>query len=214
MKKTILIVGMGTGMSLGMAQKFGKEGFQVGMISRNADKLDNFRQQLNEQGITAAYATADVAEADQLLAAIDALKAKLGAAHVLHYNAVDARMKPLLEESVEDLTRGFRISVANVLTATRAVLPDLRFNQGAVLLTGGGTALSPNPDIATISLGKAGLRSLALQLHQVLQKEGVFVGTLTVNGWISTESATHSPALLADKFWELYQSRDKAELVY
>ena len=214
MTKTILIIGMGPGLSLGVAEKFGAEGYAVGMISRNAAKLEGFRQQLTQKGITAAYAPADVADTSQMLEAIDTVQSTLGPISVLHYNAVDYRMKPLLEETVDDLTTGFRISVANAFAAVKALLPDLKATGGSVLLTGGGSGNYPNPDMATISLGKAGIRNLALQLNQALASQGIYVGTLTISGWITSESPTHSPTILAEKFWELHTNRDVPELVY
>jgi len=214
MKKSIIIVGMGPGLSLGVAEKFGQEGFAVGMISRNAEKLKQLSEHLAEMGIESVYAAADVADTDQLTQALGLLSDQLNGVHVLHYNAVDARMKPLMEETVEDLTKGFKISVANALAAVRFLLPQLKLNKGAVLLTGGGTANYPNPDMATISLGKAGIRNLAYQLHQALAKDDVFVGTVTVGGWINPQNPKHAPKVLADIFWDVYVKRDPVETVH
>ena len=94
------------------------------------------------------------------------------------------------------------------------LLPDLKQHQGAILFTGGASANYPSPDMASISLGKAGIRNLALQLHQSLKEEGIFVGTLTVSGGISPDSPTHSPRLLAEKFWEMHQARNQAKIIY
>lgn len=214
MKKSIIIVGMGPGLSLGVAEKFGAEDFAIGMISRSEDKLLVFQKQLSSQGMESHYEQADVADTQQLLGALRGLKQKLGRVDVLHYNAVDYRMKPLLDETVEDLANGFKISVAHALASAKELLPELKKNQGSVLLTGGATATQPNSDMASISLGKAGIRNLALQLHAVLKKEGVFVGTVTIGGWIQPNSATHSPKILAEKFWALNAQRNTVEVVY
>lgn len=214
MKKSIIIVGMGPGLSLGVAEKFGGEKYVVGMISRSTDKLLDFQKQLSAKNIESFFETADVANTTELISAIKKLKEKLGRVDVLHYNAVDYRMKPLMEETIDDLTNGFKTSVANVLAATRELLPELKRSKGAILLTGGATATKPNPDMASISLGKAGIRNLAYQLHQVLIPEGVYVGTLTIDGWIQHESATHSPQILAEKFWQLNAARDRVEEEY
>jgi NADP-dependent 3-hydroxy acid dehydrogenase YdfG len=138
----------------------------------------------------------------------------MGTIDVLQYNAVDYRMNPLMSETADTLTTGFRISVANALAATQTLLPDLKSVKGAVLLTGGGSGNHPNPNMASISLGKAGIRNLAVQLNEVLKAEGVYVGTLTIGGWIQPESETHSPKILAEKFWELYQNRNQVEVIY
>jgi short-subunit dehydrogenase len=214
MTKNIIIVGMGPGMSMGLARQFASKGFTIGMISRNAEKLSQFKQEFTKEGISSHFAVADVADTSSLLGAIAQLQKEMGPIAVLNYNANDGRYVHVLEEQVDDLTRGFRISVANALAATQALVPDLTKNKGAVLFTGGGTALHPLADYATISLGKAGIRSLAYMLHDSLKKHGVYVGTLTINGAIDWESPRHSPAMLAEKFWEMFLSRNKVEVVY
>jgi short-subunit dehydrogenase len=214
MTKTILIIGMGQGLSFGIAEKFGKEGYQVGMISRSADKLLGFQNKLKEQGIVSAFATADVADTDQMLHAINEIKTKLGSISILEYNATDLHGKNLMEETAEDLTAGFTLSVANAFAATKALRADLKENKGAVLFTGGGTAIHPNADFASLSLGKAGLRNLTFQLHDALKADYIFVGTVTISGVISPDSKTHSPEILAQKFWELSQARNQVEIIY
>jgi len=185
MTKTILIIGMGQGLSLGIAEKFGQEGYKVGMISRSADKLLGFQAKLKEQDIVSEFATADVADTSQMLKAIEEIRSKLGSISVLQYNAVDYRIKHLMEETVGDLTNGFKISVGNAFASTMELLPDLKQNKGSVLFTGGGSANYPSADMASISLGKAGIRNLALQLYEVLKGDNIFVGTVTISGGIS-----------------------------
>jgi short-subunit dehydrogenase len=212
--KNMLIIGMGEGLSLGVAQKFGSEGFHIGMISRNAEKLNTLKEKLAKQDIKADFATADVNKTEELILALDQLRAKMGNIDLLHYNAVDYRMVNIIEESADSLTEGFRISVANALASSMHLLNDLEKSKGSILLTGGGTAIQPNPNLSSISLGKAGIRNLAYQLHEVLKEKGIYVGTLTIMGWIQPDSETHSPSILGDKFWELYKNRNDVEVTY
>ncbi|WP_113921968.1 SDR family NAD(P)-dependent oxidoreductase [Cognataquiflexum aquatile] len=214
MQKSILIIGMGQGLSLAIAEKFGKEGYQVGMISRSADKLAGFQLHLDKMGIVSNYEKADLSDTEQMIEAIEKLKVKLPVFGILHYNAVDARMIPLMEETADSLTTGFRISVGNVLEAVKALMDDLLESKGSVLLTGGGSANYPNASIASISLGKAGIQSLAYMLSDCLKAKGIYVGTLTVSGWINPESKTHSPAILAEKFWKMNKDRKVVEVTY
>lgn len=214
MQKSILIIGMGQGLSLAIAEKFGKEGYQVGMISRSADKLAGFQLHLDKMGIVSNYEKADLSDTEQMIEAIEKLKVKLPVFGILHYNAVDARMIPLMEETADSLTTGFRISVGNVLEAVKALMDDLLESKGSVLLTGGGSANYPNASISSISLGKAGIQSLAYMLSDSLKAKGIYVGTLTVSGWINPESKTHSPAILAEKFWKMNKDRKVVEVTY
>lgn len=212
MKLAIIIVGMGPGLSLGVAKRFGAEGYKIGMISRNADKLQGFVETLAADNIEAVYAVADVGDTGQLLSALHELQKELGRVDVLHYNAVDYRTKHILEENIDDLTQGFKISVGNALEAVKFLRPKLQESSGSVLFTGGGSADRPSPEMGSISLGKAGIRNLAYQLNEALQPDDIFVGLVTVNGWIRWESETHSPTLIAEKFWELYRFQEGAEV--
>ena len=214
MNKTMIIVGMGPGLSYGIAEQVGRGGFTVGMISRTAEKLVAYQQQLAETGIESVFATADVSQSSQLIAALDSLRAQLGRVDVLQYNAVNARMKFILDETIDYLANGFRINVGNALVSVRHLLPQLNETGGAVLLTGGGSANYPSPDMGSISLGKAGIKNLAYQLHPVLPRMGVFLGTVTVSGAISPDSPTHSPAIPGKKFRDLYQPRNLVNVVY
>lgn len=210
----MILAGMGPGLSMGIARRFGQAGYRIGMISRNAEKLAAYQAELSGEGIHTAYAAADLSDTGQLLEALAALQAQLGRVDLLIYNAVDARYVHVLEDRADDLVKGFRLGVANALAAVQALLPELQRTGGAVILTGGGTALRPYPAMASISLSKAGIRNLAYQLHEALAPQGVFAGTVTVMGQIQAESATHSPERLAEQFWLLNERRDAAELKY
>lgn len=214
MKKGIIIIGMGKGLSLGIAKKFGSEGYQVGMISRNEQNLKAYQSELATENIESLYATADVSNENELLNALDKLKEYMSNVNILQYNAVDYRMVPVLEETEETLTNGFKISVANALTAVKYLLPTLAENKGSVLLTGGGTANYPSAGMSSISLGKAGIRNLTFQLNDALKEKEIYVGTVTICNMISEDSATHNPTILATKFWELNESRNEVEITY
>lgn len=214
MKKNIIIIGLGPKLGFAMAQKFGENGFVVGLISRNESTLKERATLLKEQGIHVFYHKADAYDKDELEAAISALKNKMGIIDVLFYNAAGMKRKSLLSEETEDLVKDFRLNVAHVFHSVQYLLDDLQQTRGAVLLTGGGFSLDPNYEYGSLSLGKAGLRNLALQLHEALKEDDIYVGTLTINGHIQEESEHYSPAILAHMFWAMYMNRIDAEIRY
>jgi short-subunit dehydrogenase len=212
--KSIIIIGAGPGLSAGLALKFGKEGFKVGLVSRNAEKLEQQVKELNVQGIEAFYATADAYDKDQLTKAVDALVREMGGVDVLLYNAAALKMKDLMKETVDELVDDFKISVANAFHLSQHLYPRLKETKGSILLTGGGFAIHPSPMFGSLSLGKAGLRSLAYQMNQALKSDEIYVGTVSIDGYIQHSSETHSPAILADLFWKLYTEKDQIEIHY
>ena len=214
MNKNIIIIGLGPKLGFAMAKKFGENGFAVGLISRNESALKERATQLQEQGIHVFYHTADAYDKDELEVAISSLKKKMGIIDVLFYNAAGMKRKNLLSEETEDLVKDFRLNVAHVFHSVQYLLDDLRQTKGTVLLTGGGFSLNPNHEFGSLSLGKAGLRNLALQLNEALKEDDIYVGTLTINGHIQGESNLYSPSILANMFWEMYMSRIDAEIQY
>ncbi len=214
MNKNIIIIGAGHKLGFAMANKFGENGFRVGLISRNEEGLKEKSNILKEQGIQAFYHSADAYDKYDLELAISALRNKMGTIDILFYNAASKKKKDLLSEETDDLINDFRLNVANVFHLVKYLLDDLRQTKGAVLLTGGGFALEPNYEYGSLSLGKAGLRNLALQLNQALKEYDIYVGTLTINGHIQEESKLYSPALLANIFWDMYLNRIDSEIRY
>ena len=66
---TIAIVGAGHLLGMGIARKFGKQGFKVALISRSAQSLDKYVGQLKAQGIEAAGFAADASKKADLISA-------------------------------------------------------------------------------------------------------------------------------------------------
>ena len=214
MSKSILIIGAGPGFSMGVAEKFGADGYTVGLISRNAEKLEKLSANLKSKGITSYFTTANASNSIELEQAITELKTRLGGISVLLYNAAALKSKDIWMETPDDLAEDFKLNVAHALYSAQLLHEDLKSNHGAVLLTGGSLAKNPNPQYGSLALGKAGIFNLALQLNQRLKADGIFVGTITINGFIRPGSPTHSPEILANKLWTLFQNRTNVEVMH
>ncbi|UFH57269.1 SDR family oxidoreductase [Spirosoma sp. KNUC1025] len=212
MKKSLLIIGAGPGLSSSVAEKFASEGFNIKLVSRSAVNLERIKRKLEAQGIDVAFSTADAGSATQLRESIQTLSIGSSGFDVVLYNAAVVKARDIMDESPEELTREFTVNVANALSVLQATYEGLKHTKGAFLLTGGGLGINPSADYGSLSIGKAGVRSLAYQLHERLKADGIYVGLLTVAGFINPDSETHAPALLADLFWKLYAERTEVEI--
>jgi len=214
MNKNILIIGAGPNLSLGIAEKFAENNFSIGLISRNEEKLKAQVADFKAKGINAKYAVADAYSTLQIEEAVLKLASEMGSVDVLLYNAAAMKFKNIIDEKAEDLTDDFKMSVANAFHCVKALHQQLKETNGAVLFTGGGLAIYPNVQVGSLSITKAALRNLAFQLHEVLKEDNIYVGTLTVNNSIQPDSETHSPKILAEKFWKMYINRAEVEIQY
>jgi NADP-dependent 3-hydroxy acid dehydrogenase YdfG len=78
---------------------------------------------------------------------------------------------------------------------------------GTIIVTGGGFADYPIPALATVSLGKAALRSAATMLGADLEADGIRVATLTIMGQI-VAGTPFDPELIAERYWGVAHAED------
>jgi len=202
-----LIIGVGPGIGLAVARRFAREGFAVGMVARREESLADFKASVLQAGAPKAYAlAANVADATALKRAFDqALARHEGMPQVLVYNASLGHPTPASRLRPEDLIQEFRVNVLAALESAQLVIPAMRAaGSGTILFTGGGLALEPHAEQSGLSIGKAGLRSLALCLAEELAPEGIHVATVTVAGFVQP-GTPFSPDAIAEKFWELHR---------
>lgn len=210
-EKVILIVGAGPGISMNTAKKFGREGYKVALVARRMEALRKYEEELQVLGVKAKGFPGDASSEASLKTAISAAVDTFGRIDVLLYNAASGKPGKPTELTADDLVRDFKISVAGALTSVKEALPYME--QGSMLLTGGGLAHQPYADYASLAIGKAGIRNLAFSLQQELSAKGIYVGTLTVAGFVE-EGTSFSPEHIADAFYEMNQDRTKTEVVF
>jgi short-subunit dehydrogenase len=96
------------------------------------------------------------------------------------------------------------VSVVGAFTAAQHVLPAMRARSaGTVLLTGGGFAFEPIPEMASLDVGKAAIRNLAFSLHADLKDSGVHAATVTICGTVAP-GTPFDPDRIADAYWQLH----------
>ncbi|MEO0031877.1 MAG: hypothetical protein RIS94_1635 [Pseudomonadota bacterium] len=133
--KHVAITGASTGIGRATADRIIGGGGKVTLIARRAALLE---QAVAELGERAAWAAADVADKDQLLAALDAAVAANGPIDGLFLNAGIGGAFLAIEDYPEETFE--QVMAVNLTAAFRAiahVLPAMKARrQGAILVTG------------------------------------------------------------------------------
>ena len=207
---TIAVIGAGPGLGAAVARRFGREGFDVALVSRNAQRTNALAADLADAGITARGFSADVRDPKALAAALDAAHRELGPIEVLQYSPVPQRdfMLPVLETTHADLTGPIEFSVYGPVVAVQQVLPGMRaLGRGTILFVNGGTAVVPHPDRAGTSIAFAAESAYGHLLHDTLAREGIHVGQLVIPGAIVPGHDRKDPAVLADTLWAIHRDR-------
>jgi NADP-dependent 3-hydroxy acid dehydrogenase YdfG len=201
---SIVIVGAGPNLGAAVARRFGREGMSVGLVARDAAKLEELANVLNEEGITADFAAADIRDADALDGAIGSLAERLGPVEVLEYSPLPAKefMKPIRETTVDDLRGPLEFSVLGAVAAALAVAePMVKAGSGSILFTTGGAAVKPYPERAGVGVSFAGEVAYARMLHEALRDKGVHVGHTAIAGRIAP-GEDHEPDDVAEALWK------------
>ena len=211
---SIVIVGAGPNLGAAVARRFGREGMNVGLLARDAAKLEELANVLNEEGITADFVAVDIRDSDALTAAIKSLAERLGPVEVLEYSPLPAKefMKPILETTVDDVRGPLEFSALGAVAAATAVVgPMLDAGSGTILFTTGGAAVNPNPLRAGVGISFAAEVAYARMLHDVLRDRGIHVGHTAVGGRIAP-GAEHEPEDVAEVLWRQHTERTEFQV--
>lgn len=199
-----IIIGAGPGLGLALAEKFGQKGFAIALLARSEDNLEAFAKTLHEQGISASAHAVDISDFTALRQTLRAIAQK-DTVEVVIYNAVKKQFNSPLQLDVEEMVDAYRMDVAGALLSVQTILPFMQENEeGTFLFTGGGAALHPWMQAPTISIAKAGIRSLAFMLAEELKESPIKVGTITIFGTIK-EGTAFDPHKIADAYYQHYQ---------
>ncbi len=205
-KGVCVVVGAGPGIGQAVARRFGRAGYAIGLVARRKESLDGFVGGLADAGITAQAFPADAEHAPSLVDALMKAHNELGPVDVLVYNAAVLKRGSPFDIGVEQLVREFRVNVGGALVCAQQVVPVMKaLRAGTLLFTGGGLALDPWPAMASLAVGKAGIKNLAISLHKDLKEHGIRVATVTVDGLVKPGAGALDPAAIADVFFALHE---------
>jgi NAD(P)-dependent dehydrogenase (short-subunit alcohol dehydrogenase family) len=217
--RTLVVAGAGPGLGLEIARRFGREGFNIALLARRPDSLNGLVTRLSEDGIRAESFVADIGDETALKSAFARIRHRFGRIDVLEFSPVPApegdadRYSPLtLDRATMDRLQ--RVQILGAITCVQEILPEmLERGDGAIFLTTSGSALHVMPVYTPVGVVMAGLRSYALCLNEVLAKKGIYAATVCIGVLIRKGDPFGDPARLAGVYFDMYNTRDRAEQV-
>jgi short-subunit dehydrogenase len=188
---------------MAVARRFAAGGYRVTLVARSADRLGDLAAALAGTGAKISTIAADASDPDGLGAGMREVYPGNGAPGVIAYNAVMGAPDRLLSTSAAHLQAAYSVDVISAIVVAQVAAPAMRAaGFGTILVTGGGFADHPIPALATVSPGKAALRSAATMLGADLQPDGIRVATLTIAGTIAA-GTSFDPERIAERYWEV-----------
>jgi NAD(P)-dependent dehydrogenase (short-subunit alcohol dehydrogenase family) len=217
--KTLVVAGAGPGLGLEIARRFGREGFNIALLSRRLESLRSLVTRLGEEGIGAESFVADIGDETALKSALAAIRQRFGRIDVLEFSPVpspegDADKYSALTLDRATMDRLQRVQILGAVTCVQEILPEmLERGDGAIFLTTSGSALHVMPVYTPVGIVMAGLRSYALCLNEVLANKGIYAATVCIAVLIRKDDPVGDPARIADVYFNMYNTRDRAEQV-
>ncbi len=185
----LLLVGAGPGLGLAVARRFAVGGYRVTLVARSSDGLGDLAGRLSDTGAEIGTIVADASDPEGLRARMAELYGGDDAPGVIIYNAVMGAPDQLLNASVAHLQAAYAVDVIGAIVMAQVAAPAMRAaGFGTMIVTGGGFADHPIPALATVSLGKAALRSAATMLGPTCNQ--------TAYGWRRSRSPDRSLSAL------------------
>jgi NADP-dependent 3-hydroxy acid dehydrogenase YdfG len=122
----VVVTGASAGVGRAIVHRFARAGFRIGLIARDADALEEVRQEVERLGGQALVCPADVADAEAILAAGDRIVATFGAIDVWINDAMVTVFSPVWQISPEEFRRVTEVTYLGFVHGTMAALKHMR----------------------------------------------------------------------------------------
>jgi NAD(P)-dependent dehydrogenase (short-subunit alcohol dehydrogenase family) len=211
----VVVIGAGPGIGRSVARRFAREGLPVALVARSAATLDGTAGDLAPFGVPVSRQTADAADEAALRAALDAAAAEVGPPDAVVYNAALIRPDTFGGLSTRDHLDAWAVNVVGAFTAAAHAAPGMARRGGGTFLVTGGMP-EPKAEYLTLSLGKAGVRTLVDMVDQAYGPAGVHAASVTVAGPVAPGTA-FDPDDIAEHYWRLHiqpRGRWEREVLY
>jgi NAD(P)-dependent dehydrogenase (short-subunit alcohol dehydrogenase family) len=200
--KAALVTGAGSGIGKAIALRFAQEGARVAVLDVNERRAQEAVRGIEVAGGTALALTADVGNAEAVEQAIESLRRKFSALHILVNNAGIARKKMFEQMSPEEWEKVWTTNLTGVLNCTRRSLPLLKKQGGSIVNMASVEVYSHSRKLTAYAASKGALASLSRTLAVELGPQGIRVNYICP-GFIRTEmTQAYSKRWLLRKYLE------------
>ncbi len=192
-----IVLGVGPGLGLALAQAYGQTGRRVTVVSRREEDATAFAADLPDAVGFAADLGDPAAVTDVVRRAAD----QLGAPDIVHYNASVLLEGTPSQVGLDAVETSWRVGCLGAWAALHASVP-LMDAGSAFFVTGGGLALEPWPPASALASAKAALRNMVHAAAKELPD--LRVAMITIMGVIK-EGTELSPSEISRYFLALLE---------
>ena len=200
MNDSVLIVGVGDGLSASLARLFSNQNMNVLLASRNIDKLKDLKEEINST--TYQCDSTNIESVSNLFLELDKT---IGTPNLVIYNAA-ARVRGGVSE-LDPIQTQKAIEVTcfgAFLVAKESAKRMLKRGNGSIFFTGATAGVKGFANSSVFAMGKFGLRGLAQSLARELHPKNIHIGHFVIDGGIGRESDSNYQMMHPDAIAQTY----------
>jgi short-subunit dehydrogenase len=171
--KVVAITGASAGIGRATAREMARRGAHVGLIARGAERLEAARREVEEHGVRACVAPADVADPEQVERAAAQIESELGPIDVWVNNAMTTVFAFFEDITPEEFERATTVTYLGTVWGTRAALQRmLPRDRGTIVQVGSAIAYRGIPLQSAYSGAKQAVKGFHQSLRTELRNKG------------------------------------------
>jgi NAD(P)-dependent dehydrogenase (short-subunit alcohol dehydrogenase family) len=168
------ITGAGSGIGQSMAVSFAQAGAKVAVIELNEAAGEETLVKIKANGGTAQVFKCNIADEEEVIAAVKAVKEAWGQIDILVNNAGIAHVGNILDTSPEDLDRIYQVNVKGAYLCMRHIIQDMKERQAGVVLNLASVASKVGiPDRFAYSMSKGAILTMTLSIARDFINDGI-----------------------------------------
>ncbi|AIQ68545.1 SDR family oxidoreductase [Paenibacillus graminis] len=171
--KVAIVSGGGSGIGRASVLAFARSGAKVAMLDRTVENAEKVRKQVEDEGGEAVVIECDIAEPQQVEAAVKQAAEKWGRLDIVFANAgINGAMTPIETMDIESWDQTMNINLRGTFATVKYAIPYLKENGGSILINSSinGNRVFSNIGFSAYSTTKAGqtafMKMAALELAQ------------------------------------------------
>ena len=200
MTESVLIVGVGSGLSASLARLCSKKNMVVNLAARNIDKLKALKEETN-----ANTYQCDSTNKESVSNLFKELDNAIGTPNLVIYNAAARLRGGIVELDPIQTQKAIEVTCYGAfLVAQESAKRMLKRKSGSIFFTGATAGVKGFANSSVFAMGKFGLRGLAQSLARELHPQNIHIGHFIIDGGIGSKSDSNYKMIHPDSIAKTY----------
>ena len=200
MNESVLIVGVGSGLSASLARLCASKNMNIVLAARNIDKLQDLKKEINAQ--TYKCDSSDIESVSNLFKETDKT---IGTPNLVIYNPSVRLKGSITELDPKQTQEAINVTCFGAfLVAQEASKRMLKRKSGSIFFTGASASIKGFANSSVFAIGKFGLRGLAQSLARELHPKNIHIGHFIIDGGIGRQSIGNYEMINPDAIAKTY----------